>query len=547
MPLPQRSTDASRRILLSGLILSLLLVLPAVLLAQSNSQTPGSGGDTAHATQSPAPSPRSLMREEWMGWYWDKQKIGYSSASIAPTTFQGKPALKETTRSVITLTVLGASVEMNEATDTISDLRYRPLRQTFDVTSKGSDLHVEAAYDYAASKITCRVGSGPKPTTQVLSIPPGANLAGDDSAFLTQGQQLAIGKKLTFYCLEPMTITLEKIDVEIAGQETVKDEVSGKQTQAFVVKSTLPMGQGQMTTWETADGDVLRGEMDMGIIRMSLVKQPKEVALGQAADPNAGSEAGGGTTYTPPRDFAVATAVVTDKPIRDPRRLRSLQVTIAGVPDKRLLLSDARQQEDILPSTDPTAGYSVKVNIHAAPFAAAQSARLPVHDSALAPYLRPAPYIDSEDPGIQATAARLRGKDTNLYTIACHIRDWVHAHMTPDASIGVPRSAADIYQKRRGVCRDYATLYTAIARAAGVPTRLCSGIVYAEGKFFDPAWAESWVGQWVAFDPTLYDPEEPVPYVDATHIKFAQGDVTGMFDVVGVIGRIHIKVQQAAI
>src|SRR5947209_1869987 len=82
---------------------------------------------------------------------------------------------------------------------------------------------------------------------------------------------------------------------------------------------------------------------------------------------------------------------------------------------------------------------------------------------------------------------------------------------------------------RRRVCLDYATLYAALARAAGVPTRLCAGIVYAQGKFYYHAWAESYVGQWVAFDPTLYDPEQPVAYVDATHIKFAQGDVTGMF------------------
>ncbi|HZT43125.1 MAG TPA: transglutaminase-like domain-containing protein [Chthonomonadaceae bacterium] len=537
MPLSRRSAGATRRALLSGLVLSLLLALPAVLLAQAGA--PSSAPSATSGIDKP--------REEWMGWYWDQQKIGYGSARIAPATFQGKPALEETTRSVIKLTVLGASVEINETTNTISDLRYRPLKQTFDVSSKGSVSHVEATYDYAVRKITCRVGSGPRAATQILAIPPGANLAGDDSTFLTQGQQLTPGKKLTVYCLEPITVTLEKIDVEIAGQEAVKDEVSGKQTQAYVVKSTLPMGQGQMTTWETADGDVLRGEMDMGIIRLTLVKQPKEAALGPAPDPNAGPKSGGTAAYTPPRDFAVATAVVTDKPIRNPRRLRSLQVTIAGVPDKHLLLSDARQQEAILPSTDPAAGYSVEVSIHAAPFAAAQSTRLPFHAAALAPYLRPAPYIDSEDPGVRATATRLRGGDTNLYTIACHIRNWVHAHMTPDASIGVPRSASDIYQNRRGVCRDYATLYTAIARAAGVPTRLCSGIVYAEGKFFYHAWAESWVGQWVAFDPTLYDPEAPVPYVDATHIKFAQGDVTGMFDVVAVIGRIHIKVQQAAI
>ena len=91
------------------------------------------------------------------------------------------------------------------------------------------------------------------------------------------------------------------------------------------------------------------------------------------------------------------------------------------------------------------------------------------------------------------------------------------------------------------MCRDYATLYTALARAAGVPTRLCAGIVYADGKFFYHAWAESFVGQWVAFDPTLYDPKQ-ASFVDATHIKFAQGDVTQMFEVVSIVGRLKIHI-----
>src|SRR5262249_166402 len=161
------------------------------------------------------------------------------------------------------------------------------------------------------------------------------------------------------------------------------------------------------------------------------------------------------------------------------------------------------------------------------PFDARQAAPLPVKNPQLAPYLQKAAYLDTDDAPIRETAAKLRGSASNAYRVASAIRDWVNQQMTPDASIGVPRPAAALEARRPGVCRDYATLYTAIARAAGVPTRLCGGIVYAEGRFFYHAWAESWVGQWVAFDPTLYDPKG-VDFVDATHIKFAQGDLTSI-------------------
>jgi transglutaminase-like putative cysteine protease len=171
-------------------------------------------------------------------------------------------------------------------------------------------------------------------------------------------------------------------------------------------------------------------------------------------------------------------------------------------------------------------------------------AHFPVTDSAMAPYLSKAAFLPTDDPEIRKTALQIRGKTTDLYHIARSIRDWVHTAMTPDASIGVPRSANDIYRRRRGVCRDYATLYTAIARAAGLPTRMCSGIVYADGRFFYHAWAESYIGKWVAFDPTLFDPSHPVDYVDATHIKFSEGDATSVYDVVSIVGRLKIAIKQ---
>ena len=66
---------------------------------------------------------------------------------------------------------------------------------------------------------------------------------------------------------------------------------------------------------------------------------------------------------------------------------------------------------------------------------------------------------------------------------------------------------------------------------------MCGGIVYAEGRFFYHAWAECWVGEWLPFDATT-----GVDFVDATHIKFAQGDVTDMYRVAAIVGKLKISV-----
>ena len=85
----------------------------------------------------------------------------------------------------------------------------------------------------------------------------------------------------------------------------------------------------------------------------------------------------------------------------------------------------------------------------------------------------------------------------------------IHRRMTFDAgATEATTPAADAYAKGRGVCQDFAHIFIAVARAAGVPARYVSGHLFRrDGAVDQPAghaWAEAWVPDlgWVAFDPT---------------------------------------------
>ncbi|MET0363705.1 MAG: transglutaminase family protein [Sphingobium sp.] len=104
--------------------------------------------------------------------------------------------------------------------------------------------------------------------------------------------------------------------------------------------------------------------------------------------------------------------------------------------------------------------------------------------------------------------------------------DWICSHMTytPGAS-DVATTAVDTFLARRGVCRDYAHLMIAFARAAGIPARAVS--VYAPG--LDPQDFHAVVevhldGQWHLIDPARMAPEEHFIRIatgrDATDISF---------------------------
>lgn len=496
-----------------------------------------------------ATSKAAQAQDEWDGMYVQQgdagyAKVGYAHISTTPTIYLGKPALREVSHTTLQIAMLGTKVKMVENSEAITDLKSQPLTETIDVESNGSAIHLVAVFDYAAHKIYCTSGSGADAVKTTLDIPEGANLAIDPS-FATEGHPLTVGDKFDVYTLSPPpNLELEPIHIEVTGKAEIVND-AGKKVPTFITKEVLTVGES--TEWIDSAGNAIKGTLSVGpLLQLVTTHENKEHALNPAfLSPILKSKSA--PAYAPPTDFAVATSVRVEKTIEDPRRLRSLQATLSGIPDAKLILSDARQKETRLAPDQPPYSVALEANVETVDPAA--SARLPITDAAVAPYLQKAAYLNIEDEAIRKTALQIRGQETNSYKVALAIRDWVHQNMTPDASIALPRSATDIYGRRRGVCRDYATLYAALARAAGIPTRLCAGIVYvgpdaiSTPGFYYHAWDEVYVGQWVAIDPTLYDSTLGVDYVDATHIKFAQGDVTDMYQAVNVVGKLKIDLK----
>jgi transglutaminase-like putative cysteine protease len=87
--------------------------------------------------------------------------------------------------------------------------------------------------------------------------------------------------------------------------------------------------------------------------------------------------------------------------------------------------------------------------------------------------------------------------------------DWVHHNVTFEhGSSDSATTAADIFVRRRGVCRDFTHLAVALLRALNIPTRYCFGylpdieVPVADEPMDFAAWLECWLGdRWYTFDP----------------------------------------------
>lgn len=139
------------------------------------------------------------------------------------------------------------------------------------------------------------------------------------------------------------------------------------------------------------------------------------------------------------------------------------------------------------------------------------------------PYLLPSRYceVDRFDGFVRKRFAGLSGGP-----LAAALVDWVYTHVTYDTrASGGDTSALDVFAARHGVCRDFAHLLVALARAGGIPARCVSA--YAPGV--DPpdfhAVAELWLdGAWHLADATGMAACEEIARVcigrDATDIAF---------------------------
>lgn len=68
-------------------------------------------------------------------------------------------------------------------------------------------------------------------------------------------------------------------------------------------------------------------------------------------------------------------------------------------------------------------------------------------------------------------------------------------------STSIHTTAVEAFQQRRGVCQDFAHIFLALARRAGIPARYVCGLPVGEGATH--AWAEIWQdGHWLGYDPT---------------------------------------------
>ncbi len=228
-------------------------------------------------------------------------------------------------------------------------------------------------------------------------------------------------------------------------------------------------------------------------------------------------------------DVLATSFVAPDRTIHEPRGRRHAVLRLARRDGSRF---DAHPPEDAGQSVrraDDDAALEVTIDVWWARDGF-RAFRRPVQDASLERYLQATPWLETADLDVRALSAIAVGAEADALACTRRIEQFVRRYVL-DKTLDVGfATAAETARSRRGDCSEHALLAAALARAAGLPSRVVLGLAYLEpdaapgvgrrGAFGYHMWAEVLVAAdtWVPMDPALGG-------FDATHLALAKSDL----------------------
>ena len=236
---------------------------------------------------------------------------------------------------------------------------------------------------------------------------------------------------------------------------------------------------------------------------------------------------------TPDKAFDLITffSVKLDSPTPNPRTLSYLKVEMRDITTEDLDLEDDYQK---MVSTEPIIIESTLPGMTALPLL-----MLPLQEHQ--EFLKPSAYIQCTDRRIIDKAREIIGDDKRAQNAAAKLVSGVYNLLEKNPTASLP-SALDVLEMKKGDCNEHAILFTALARAAGIPTKIYVGLVNLDGyAYYYHAWCAVWLGSWIPVDPTF----NQFP-ADVGHLKLKEGEIAEQAVVLKVVGKLQIKTLEYA-
>jgi hypothetical protein len=436
-----------------------------------------------------------LPQDNWLNLTLMGTKIGYAHIYMEQSEYEGEAAIRIRTDVAMDLKRTGIPFRSENAQVSYVGMDGRPRHFISLANETGQEKRVEGRVKDGVVYLETTLAGETKQSQQ--PIPP-ETVSEMMVAARVLEHGIRVGDKYTFNVFNLDLLKPVKTDIEVLREDEIS--YNGEMKPVYVIDYTMHiMGGLKTTVWVGSDGITYRMKIALMGMPMEFTKTDMETALGEVGEV----------------DVILATKIFAQgrRPVLGSSYFKARLRLAEGGLDKavvtnqrqKLMISDENQREGILEINVPTVDVLNALDLST-----------DAQREDMAQFLKSTVYIQADAPKIREKAAELIDGETNSWKAAKKLCRWVNENVS-DKNLEVGfGSALQTLESRAGDCTEHTVLLIALARAVGVPARVCAGIVYVGDAFYYHFWPEVYVGEWVSMEPTLGQIQ-----ADANHIQLS--------------------------
>lgn len=428
------------------------------------------------------------VREYYFGIYLKDIRIGF----LKRITMKTDTGYKIYEEGVMLMSFLGEKKELQISLYGDMDNESRLNAFTFQIVSNRETTHVKGVMEKPGLSLT--VMSGGQQTRQIINVREKPLIPSSLPDYIVKGGY-ETQKTLRVPVFDPSAMANYEAEISLLGWESIV--IEGEKIRAFHIKTAF---KGiEIHGWIDESGAIVKEVSPVGL---TVLKEREQED--QKAD------------YM---NVETLSSVETTGTVKDQNNARFMTMRIDTKPELRAVIGKYNNLNGNILENER--GNLSRIHLD------------PQN------YRAPSVFIDSNDKNIRATAIMAtRGSGTEREKVRS-IGRWVNANMKKIPTFSIPL-ASDVLKKRVGDCNEHAVLFAALARAAGIPAAIASGVVYNKGRFFYHAWNLVYIdGKWTDLDSTFGQfPADP------THIIMAVGDISDGIEVMQFVRNLKIHIME---
>jgi hypothetical protein len=403
---------------------------------------------------------------------------GQQLGSYREATAREGGALITTVNSDMIFNRLGSKLEMKWTTRFEESTDGTLLRAVNDSSSSQQATHAEARM--AEGELNIATTTADK--TYERTVPFTGKLLGPAAARRLVASLKKAGETLSYQTFSPQLGMVVTIEEKLICEETVG------RVRALKVEESMSAMPTKVTTWVDHEGWMLRQSMPGPLGDIETERTETATAVEGA---------------TLPEETFLNSVVKANIRLPEERLLESVTLRLTH---KRPELGWPELASDNQQVLEKTRDSVILKITRPEPQRSAPEGSATESGAAMKPYLAANALLQSDDAAIVNIAREVVGKERDPWRAARALQIWTSENMQFDAGIAIA-PASEVARNRRGTCFGYSMLLGALTRAAGIPSRLRMGYVYAGGIWGGHAWIDVRIaGRWIPLDAALYSP-----------------------------------------